>query len=83
MLAGKPILGSYSGYPSMVNEANCGWFIPAEDIIVFSNKIEYISACDKEALAIIGRRGRSWIKNKRKYSALASQLLDHIKKLLD
>jgi glycosyltransferase involved in cell wall biosynthesis len=83
MLAGKPILGSYSGYPSMVNEANCGWFIPAEDSIALSNKIESLSACDKATLAIIGLRGRSWIQNNRKYSALASQLLYHIKKLLD
>ena len=54
MIAGKPILGSYSGYPSMVNKANCGWFVPAEDPIASSTEIESLSACDKETLASIG-----------------------------
>ena len=27
MLAGKPIIASYSGYQSMLNEASCGIFI--------------------------------------------------------
>jgi glycosyltransferase involved in cell wall biosynthesis len=83
MLAGKPILGSYSGYPSMVNEANCGWFVRAEDPTALSNKILSLSMYDKEALASIGRKGASWIQNNRKYSSLASQLLDHIKKMVD
>jgi glycosyltransferase involved in cell wall biosynthesis len=83
MLAGKPILGSYSGYPSMVNEANCGWFIPAEDSITLSAKIVALSVYDKEALAIIGRKGVTWIQNNRKYSSLASQFLDHIKEVVD
>jgi hypothetical protein len=58
MLDGKPIPGSYPGYPSMVNEANCGLFIPAEDSISLSNKIEYLSSCEKP-LAIIRRKGKS------------------------
>ncbi len=32
MLAAKPIIASYSGYPSMVNEAQCGTFVPAKDV---------------------------------------------------
>jgi hypothetical protein len=31
MISGKSILASYSGYPSMINEANSGIFVPAED----------------------------------------------------
>ncbi len=27
MLAGKPIIASYTGYPSMINEAECGYFV--------------------------------------------------------
>ena len=27
MLAGKPVIGSYTGYQSMLNEANCGVFV--------------------------------------------------------
>ena len=32
MLAGKPVIGSYTGYQSMLNEANCGVFIPSGDV---------------------------------------------------
>ena len=32
MLSGKPIVASYTGFPSMINEADCGSFVPAEDV---------------------------------------------------
>ena len=31
MYAGKPIICMFSGYPSLINEANCGEFTPSED----------------------------------------------------
>ena len=33
MMAGKVIIGSYSGYPTMINEADCGEFVEAENWI--------------------------------------------------
>lgn len=81
MLAGKPILGSYSGFPSMINEAECGWFVPAEDHIALAEKIVALSAFDKDALVKIGERGSKWIRENRRYSLLASDLLNHLKDL--
>ena len=31
MLAGKPIIGSYSGFYSMINEAKCGYLVEANN----------------------------------------------------
>lgn len=79
MLAGKPILASYSGYPSMIDEAECGWFVPAEDPMMLSTKIVSISKLDKELLSSIGNNGRKWLLENRKYSLLGSDLLRQIK----
>jgi len=32
MLSGKPVVASYTGYPSMINEADCGSYVPAGDV---------------------------------------------------
>ena len=81
MLAGKPILGSYSGFPSMINEAECGWFVPAEDHVALAEKIVALSAFDKDVLVKIGERGSKWIRENRRYSLLASDLLNHLRGL--
>lgn len=81
MLAGKPIVGSYSGFPSMINEAECGWFVPAEDSVALAEKIILLSSSDRDALAKIGERGSKWIRKNRRYSLLASDLLNHSKRL--
>ena len=33
MMAGKPVVASYSGYQSMLNEANAGLFVPAGSML--------------------------------------------------
>jgi glycosyltransferase involved in cell wall biosynthesis len=81
MLAGKPILGSYSGFASMVNEAQCGWYIEAENSDVLSNKILEISSISKNDLATMGSKGREWILQNRNYTTLASHLKKNISPL--
>ena len=58
MLAAKPIIASYNGFPSMINEANCGVFVstrnPEELRDVF---LEY-SKLSKNELRQIGENGR-------------------------
>lgn len=78
MLSGKPILASYSGYPSMINEANCGWFVEAEDSEALAKKIIELSTLGKSNLTRTGIRGREWILKNRNYSKLASYLKDEI-----
>lgn len=71
MLAGKPIIASYSGYPSMVNEALCGTFVPAKDVAALIKTIQEYSTMSGEQLAEIGRKGREWLMEHRPYEKIA------------
>lgn len=75
MLAAKPIVASFSGYPSMVNEADCGVFVPAGDALSLKaevRRISQLSPADREAM---GARGREWLLKNRDYRQLADDYL--------
>lgn len=76
MLSGKPIVASYSGYPSMVNEANCGWFVEAENPSALAEAFFELSNMSAAERAKIGQRGRKWILENRPYSKLAANFSD-------
>lgn len=78
MLSGKPVLASYTGYPSMVNEADCGLFVPAEDVDALGLAIDNLSKMTKNDLDKMGQRGREWILSNRRFDNLASQYLEVI-----
>jgi glycosyltransferase involved in cell wall biosynthesis len=80
MLSGRPIVASYSGYPSMINEADCGFFTPAEDHIALANKILEVSLMDPVDLDLIGSRGRPWLIENRSFKRLADYYFDSIEK---
>ena len=75
MLASKPIVASYSGYPSMINEAGCGCFIPAEDEKGLKLEIERLFNMSQEEREKIGARGRKWLLENRTYKKLAEDYL--------
>ena len=82
MLAGKPIIATYTGFPSMINEAECGAFIKSTE----SNKVEEdikravleMVNLSKEERKKIGKRGQDWIKSRRSYNLLAEEYLGRI-----
>ncbi|MBU2863003.1 glycosyltransferase family 4 protein [Reinekea forsetii] len=76
MLSGKPVLASYSGYPSMVNEAECGHFIPSGDLHALVAALKSYSTKSKEDLKIIGNSGKEWLLENREYKLLARQYDD-------
>ncbi len=79
MMAGKPIIASYSGYPSMIDEAECGLFVPANDVAALREAILAYSQRSEEELEEIGQRGKDWILAHRSYERIAqeySKLLD-------
>lgn len=78
MLSGKPILASYSGYPSMINEAECGFFIPAGNKEALESKVLEIIQMDKNQLSEMGLRGKRWLLNNRQYPDLAKQYINFI-----
>ena len=72
MVAGKPIVASYSGYPSMINEANCGSFVEAGNISALTDEILRYRSMNRDELERLGLRGKKWIIENRNYSVLAS-----------
>jgi glycosyltransferase involved in cell wall biosynthesis len=83
MMSAKPVLASYSGYQSMINEAKSGFFIPSEDSVELSNKLEGIYLLDKSDLNTIGSRGREWLVKNRNWDVIASDYLEHMRKTLE
>ncbi len=75
MYSGKPIVGSYSGYPSMINEAKCGNFIKPEDDEILINEIVKFYKKDLNELNKIGQRGKQWLLSHRTYDVLAENYL--------
>ena len=81
MFSGKPIIGLYSGYYSMINEANCGKYVAHSEYKKIPKIIESYSVMDKTDLEKIGNNGLNWLLANRKYSELArkySIIIDNI-----
>ena len=75
MMAGKPIVASYSGYPSMINEAGCGSYVPAEDPASLVNEIKRYFNMTAEQRNSVGLKGRAWLLENRSYKKLASEYI--------
>lgn len=75
MLAAKPIVASYSGYPSMIDEAGCGTFVPAGDSAALRDEVRRYAGMPSENRAAIGERGRAWLLANRDYKVLAEDYL--------
>jgi glycosyltransferase involved in cell wall biosynthesis len=75
MLAGKPIVASYSGYPSMIDEAECGTFVPAGDAEALRDELVRLANMPPAERAAIGERGRAWLLEHRDYRVLAREYL--------
>ena len=78
MMAGKPIIASYSGYPSMINEANCGVFVEPGDHEAIVDAILKFKDMSPEERAEIGIRGRNWAMKNRTYEVLARNYMKKI-----
>jgi len=75
MLAGKPIVASYGGYPSMVNEACCGSFLPAGSVVALKDEILRFYGMSEGERRSIGIRGRVWLLENRRYQNLAADYI--------
>jgi len=82
MLSERPILVTFDGYRSIINEAECGWFIPANNPTLIAEKIvEIASTVSPTILNEMGKRGSEFVKNKLNYSILANRLFLEIRQL--
>lgn len=76
MLAGKPILASYDGYPSMINEAGAGFYVPSGDVVELKQKILELMELDVNQRERMGSAGREWLIKNRKYSKISVDYLN-------
>lgn len=81
MLSGKVIVGAYSGFPSMVSEAECGVFIRSENIEDLEEAILKFSRMDVVERNQIGKRGADWLRKHRHYDQLADKYIELMLKL--
>jgi len=75
MLIGRPIVATYSGFASMIDEAQCGTFVPVDDragLITALLHYRDMSHSEREEL---GLRGRTWVTENRSYATLANHYL--------
>lgn len=75
MLAGKPILASYTGFPSMIDESGGGSFVPAGDVDSLKREVLRYSAMPEQDRRKMGAAGRDWLLRNRRYGDLANDYL--------
>jgi glycosyltransferase involved in cell wall biosynthesis len=78
MLSGKPIMASYAGFPSMINEAGCGRFIPISSPEALRDVILELIALGQAALVKMGADGREWVWEHRRYPILSKWYIDRL-----
>jgi glycosyltransferase involved in cell wall biosynthesis len=76
MYSGRPVIGSYSGFPSMIDEADCGEFVPAGDAQALVNALQRWSTRPSNELDAIGERGRRWVLSNRTYGRLSEEYIN-------
>jgi glycosyltransferase involved in cell wall biosynthesis len=81
MLSGKPILATYSGFPSMLNESKAWEFVSPNDVNALKVAILKYCFMSSSKREDIGAKGRRWILHNRSYGRLAKEYLQEIKKM--
>ena len=82
MLAGKPIIASYSGFPSMLNESGAGEFVLPNNVNDLKATILRYCSMSSAEREDIGAKGRRWILHNRSYDRLAKEYLQQMEKLV-
>jgi glycosyltransferase involved in cell wall biosynthesis len=78
MYSGRPVIGSFSGFPSMINEADCGEFVSAGDATALTETLLKWAEFSAEELDLIGSRGHRWLLDNRRYDQIADSYADLI-----
>lgn len=81
MMSGKPVVASFSGYQSMLNEANAGIFVPTGDVDAIVKSILFFKDIAVEERVQYGIRGRTWVEENHNYHNLAVKYYNKILEL--
>jgi hypothetical protein len=61
----------------MLNEAECGAFIPAKDVSALVKAVREFEQLPQDELGAIGKRGKEWLLKNRPYEKLAIDYCRH------
>jgi glycosyltransferase involved in cell wall biosynthesis len=75
MYSAKPMLVSYTGYLSLINEADCGIVVPSEDKEALKDAVRKMLVIPSEELKEMGKRGKEFLVKHRTYAQLADNYL--------
>jgi glycosyltransferase involved in cell wall biosynthesis len=76
LYSGKPILVSYSGHLSLINDAGSGIAVPSGDKTALIAAIINFYKTDRNVLKEIGRRGKDYVMANRQFPILAEKYMD-------
>jgi len=82
MLSAKPIVATYFGFPSMINESKCGYFINSNNPEELKSLFIRLSQLPKVELEDIGNNGRKWMYENRTYEKLALNYYNQLEFLI-
>lgn len=80
MMSSKPVIASYSGYQSMLNEANSGIFVKTNDTDGIIDAILHFKNMSPAERSAYGDRGRTWVEKNHSYEKIAK---DYYKRIMD
>ena len=75
MYSKKPIICMMSGYPSIINDANCGEFTPSENPKLFTEAIKKYKNMSHDELDEIGKNGYQFLVERLSFEILASDFM--------
>ncbi len=81
LVAAKPVVASYSGFPSILDEAGCGEYLPSRDTDALLRALQRYAARPRAELVAMGAAGRAWLFANRTWKTLSQQygaLLDEV-----
>jgi glycosyltransferase involved in cell wall biosynthesis len=76
MMAAKPVVASYSGFPSMLNESGCGVWVPARRVPELKAMLRELADRSPNELAEMGKAGRKWLLENRPWRVIARQYME-------
>ena len=59
----------------MINEANCGTYVPACNVAALKQEVERYAHMDTHEWLLIGARGKAWLLENRSYPKLGKEYL--------
>ena len=73
MAASKPIICSFSGYPTILDEAGCGTFVPYDDTQALADELVRYRDMSADEIAQRGKNARQYVENELTFSILATR----------